>query len=661
MLVERWFDLKKRKVDVSIEDICRDAPHLKDKLEREIQAIIAMDGLLGDEARTVWSQQTSISNLPSNPIDQRLGQRVGNSESKSVYEIQRLLATGGCSEVYVANDLSLGRKVAIKFLRPDLENVATYQQRLDREAKITGRLDHPGIVSIHSQGTDRSGLPFYTMRLIEGESLAKAIKDFHSDSNADLTNRRWESSEFRRLLTHFVDTCQAIAFAHSKDVIHRDLKPDNIVTGTFGETYVVDWGLARYLEGDDITVMESGRSQSQGEASSTEESNNLTRLGNVIGTPSYMSPEQAEGCRASKSSDVYGLGATLYAIITGNAPFRGSSVIDVIKLARQTRFPPISECQPTVPKRLIAICEKAMRSDSEKRYESAIELADDVESFLADQPVTAFPDPPIDKIRRWLKRNRVAVTAGISTVFAALLILIGVSTYLVDANRSLSESEAEANLQRENARRALEEATENLYSQRISLAYSELDKNNIVRATDLLNECPEDRREWEWKYLNWVVNRNRPFKTLPDGILKFANTGNLAVISSWDRPNQPSTLTFWNTLTWSKLHSIELQDAIYDLDFDSRGKRLAVVGTGRNSDGKRVGVVKIIQVDSGDVLVNKYAHSGLATCVAWSKDDSRIVTGGRRGSVRIRNQATLQPRGEDYGALGKSEQSSILG
>ena len=266
------------------------------------------------------------------------------------FALQRLHAKGGLGEVHVAVDEELGRCVALKRIQDGHCFDPIARRRFLYEAAITARLEHPGIVPIYGLIQDEQGQPCYAMRFIAGESLGEAIRRFHGEPGASATgggrghspaanapgSPKFESLAFRQLLQRFISVCQTVAYAHSKQVIHRDLKPANVMLGPFGETLVVDWGLAREFT---LAPGSTGKSSAGAAAllstvnfapSASEDDLLRTQAGEILGTPGYMSPEQASGRWniVGPWSDIYGLGATLYDLLTGRQAVSGQDRLE---------------------------------------------------------------------------------------------------------------------------------------------------------------------------------------------------------------------------------------------------------------------------------------------------------------------------------------------
>jgi serine/threonine-protein kinase len=358
---------------------------------------------------------------------------VGTATSEGQrFRILRPHARGGLGAVFVALDSELHREVALKQILDQHADDPISRQRFLIEAEITGGLEHPGIVPVYGLGTYGDGRPYYAMRFIKGDSLKDAIERFHADASvkADVGRR---SLELRKLLLRFLDVCNAIEYAHSRGVLHRDLKPGNIIVGKHGETLVVDWGLAKPLgraepgDAGERTLMPSSAS---GSAS--------TLPGSTLGTPAYLSPEQARGEleRLGPHSDVYSLGATLYYLLTGRLPFEGEDVGALLGRVQRGEFPRPRQLDPALDPALEAVCLKAMALQPGDRYGSCRSLAVDVERWMADEPVGAYREPLSRRARRWAQRNRTAVTA---TTVALVTGIIGLGAVLAVQTKAKTE------------------------------------------------------------------------------------------------------------------------------------------------------------------------------------------------------------------------------
>jgi serine/threonine protein kinase len=354
--------------------------------------------------------------------------------SRDRYTLSRLHATGGIGRVWLARDNSLGRDVALKELRPERCDNTTVWSRFLKEAQITGQLEHPGVVPIYEVGQrpeDHS--PFYTMRFVRGRTMAEAITAYHERRDrADAA-----PLELRELLTAFIGVCNAVGYAHSRGVLHRDLKPQNVVLGDYGEVIVLDWGLARLMDQPDDE--EAPLQLAPLDASDG------TIQGQVLGTPAYMAPEQAEGRldRLGPATDVYGLGAILYEILTGSPPFKGNETTAVLRQVVHAAPVRPRVVKPATPRPLEAICLKALAKKPTHRYGSAKALANDIQRWLADEPVKAYRDPALVRLTRWARKHRTAVAIGAGVLQTAVIVL-AVSTLLLSQSRARIEEERRA-------------------------------------------------------------------------------------------------------------------------------------------------------------------------------------------------------------------------
>ncbi len=355
------------------------------------------------------------------------------------YRILRLAARGGLGAVYLARDEALGREVALKMIHRQYSGDPDGRRRFLLEARITGNLEHPGIVGVHGIGEVKDAGPFYAMRFIKGDTLREVIDRFHRDDAPDRDPGE-RGLALRKLLGRFIGVCNAIAYAHSRGVLHRDLKPANIMVGKFGETLVVDWGLAKVLYDS-----ESARRPIDPHSSfDTADALEMTASGLVVGTPGYMSPEQAAGRQdlMEPASDVFSLGATLYTILTGRPPFGGATAMERIEKTRRCEFPRPGEIKDSVHPALEAICLKALAREPEDRYSSPKALADDIERWLADAPVSAYQETAVRSLLRWSRRHNTTALVAASAVFGVALAIAA----LIFAPRPGGENPASTSL-----------------------------------------------------------------------------------------------------------------------------------------------------------------------------------------------------------------------
>lgn len=347
------------------------------------------------------------------------------TEAGARYRILRPHARGGLGEVYVAEDAEIGRQVALKEIQERHSRNPVSRTRFTVEGEITGQLEHPGIVPVYGMGHYADGRPYYAMRFIRGDNLHSAIKRFHRPGAA--STAAYESLDFRQLLRRFVDVCNAIGYAHSRGVLHRDLKPGNIMLGQYGETLVVDWGLAKVTGKAEVPPSTAALSAAGSEMETTVRprsggESSATVAGQALGTPAYMSPEQAAGriIDLGPATDIYSLGATLYELLTGKLPFEGQ-LADVLGQIQRGEFPHPRAVNPAIPKPLEAICLKAMAVRPGDRYTTAQDLGVDIEHWLGDEPVVAWREPWTARVRRWVRRHRTGVSVAAGLLCTALV------------------------------------------------------------------------------------------------------------------------------------------------------------------------------------------------------------------------------------------------
>ena len=372
------------------------------------------------------------------------------------YAIEGEIDRGGMGAILRTHDRQLNRRLAMKVLlereapRDELERQLAHQLlgRFLEEAQVTSQLDHPGVVPVHELGLDQHGKVYFTMRLVKGRTAREVFVESHGGS-AD-----WPLT---RALEIILRVCDTMSFAHDKGVLHRDLKPDNVMVGKFGEVYVMDWGLAKVRGQDDrrdlriqpeaASLHSRVDSARQRDAERDERSSVVSMDGQKLGTPSYMPPEQARSEELDERADVYAIGAMLYHLLTGRAPYTTPGVKKPAYriLEDVAEGPPkaIEELQKGVPAELVAIVGKAMARERDGRYPTTAALAADLRAFLAMHAVSAYRTGALVELQLWVKRNK-PLAASLLAAVSILVAGIVVSTTLANANAALAQSETAA-------------------------------------------------------------------------------------------------------------------------------------------------------------------------------------------------------------------------
>jgi serine/threonine protein kinase/formylglycine-generating enzyme required for sulfatase activity len=350
------------------------------------------------------------------------------------FVVESELGQGGMGLVMRIHDRYLNRRLAMKVLlerrQPqDAEEQRLAHQMLGRfleEAQVTSQLDHPGVVPVHELGLDSQGKVYFTMRMVKGRTASEVFLDCQADSG------EWSLT---RGLEVILKVCDTMAYAHDKGVLHRDLKPGNVMVGRFGEVYVMDWGLAKVLgqadrhdlrirkdAGTGVSVIDSTRLRDAAEDSANSV---VTMDGQQLGTPSYMSPEQARSEELDVRADVYSIGAMMYELVAGRAPYVAPGMRKPAYriLEDLNEGPPkrVEEIKKGVPAELVAVIEKAMARDREQRYRTVLELAADVRAFLAQRVVSAYRTGALEETKLWVRRNKPLA----ASLAAAALLLVG--------------------------------------------------------------------------------------------------------------------------------------------------------------------------------------------------------------------------------------------
>jgi WD40 repeat protein len=541
------------------------------------------------------------------------------------YKLLEQIGEGGFGVVFMAEQTQpMRRKVALKVLKPGMDTRQVVA-RFEAERQALALMDHPNIARVFDGGETATGRPYFVMELVRGIPITEFV-----DQN---------QLPIRERLDLFVSICQAVQHAHQKGIIHRDLKPTNVLVTLHDGTAVckvIDFGIAK-ATGQQLT-----------------EKTLFTNFAHLIGTPLYMSPEQAEmsGLDVDTRSDIYSLGVLLYELLTGTTPFdkerlRTVGYDEIRRIIREeepprpsTRISTLGQAVATVStnrrsesRKLSAlfrgeldwIVMKALEKDRTRRYETANALAADVQRYLNDEPVSACPPSTWYKFRKFARRNKAALLTA-STVVLAVSLTATVSTVLIwRANKNLQE--------------ALGRERQDSYFHRITLAHRELSRDNLGRAREHLNQCAMELRQWEWRYLQrfcrfepLVLRHKAMFNSLA-----FSPDGEWIAGAGGD-----GTIKVWNSRTGVEVRAFPAHaDSVFSVIFHRDGRHLASTG----ADAK-VGKVKVWDWATGQ---EKFAgpcgadhNRGTAYCVAFSPDGRRLAAGSGE-AVTVWDWETHQP------------------
>jgi len=588
---------------------------------------------LADELAVFLSNQGRLNKLAvaSDPAE-----TVGSAPATGVgtmvryvgdYELLVELARGGMGVVYKARQVSLNRIVALKMILAGNLASAGDVRRFKAEAEAAATLEHPNILPIYEIG-EHDGQQYFSMKLVEGGSLAQAIADC-----------RLQIADFQRQATGLLtQVARAVHYAHQRSILHRDLKPANIlleIHGSSGQSAI------RNLQSAIPLITDFGL------AKRVQEDSGLTQSGAIIGTPGYMAPEQARGEKQlSTSADVYSLGAILYEVLTGRPPFRAATALDTVLqvIEREPEHP--RKLNPEADTDLAVVALRCLEKDPGRRYESAAALAEDLERWLRGEPITARPAGTLERAWKWARR-RPAAAALVAVSAAAGIVLVAtlaVSTYLISvkqaatekANQDLADANKQIIAEKKETQQALDARTLALagekraaYFSRVGLAYDQWRQDNAPRARNLLESCAPELRGWEWRYLRRLIQSERVAIAAHQrgvGILAFSPDGSRLLTGGSD-----GVVRLWDAWKGTLL---------LDLLQHSAGVRAAVF----SPDGKWVVSCSAKEVLRWDTATGKSTStvgpdSG-GTALALSSDGTRLAVAGADKNVRVFELAT---------------------
>jgi WD40 repeat protein len=529
------------------------------------------------------------------------------------YELLAILGRGGMGVVYRARQVSLRRLVAVKMLRSGAWASEDEVRRFHNEAGAVAELDHPGILPVYEVG-EHSGRHYFSMKLIEGPSLSECLDRYIADSRA---------------AAHLVaQVARAVHHAHMRGILHRDLKPANILLDSEGQPHITDFGLAKRTDGE----LE------------------LTETGAVLGTPGYMSPEQAEGRKRAitTATDVHGLGAILYAMLTGRAPFAGDSVAETLQRVRERTPDPPSHLNRRLNRDLEVICLKCLEKEPKQRYASAEALAEDLERWLSGLPISARPVSTAERVWRWGKRNP-AIAAAAALAVSGLLAASGLSVVIAVREARAAEligvakrktDEALGTSRRLSARMALDRG--------LSLCEQGHADCGLLWLGGGLQLAPAEandlKRLLRLSFAGWHPQVH-PLKAILEHqaqvlTVAFEPGGRTILTGGYDHAAR-----LWDVGGMPLGDPWQHQSAVGSVKFSPDGRSALILGYG--------GVARIWDVATGKPVGEPLPHKPFVRSAAWSPDGRTVLTCGTDGSVWLWNAATREPVLKGFQAHGK--------
>lgn len=560
---------------------------------------VAVAGLVAESLLLLGLDAGRAESPPGPGAAARVLARLGN------YDLLEQLGRGGMGVVYRARQRSLDREVAVKVITSGAFADDGVRRRFRREAATAAQLDHPNIVRVYETGEDH-GQPFFSMEFVDGQTLAHRLAE--------------GPLPWREACRVVAEVARAVAFAHHRGILHRDLKPGNVLLDAEGRVKITDFGLSARLDGTSA----------------------LTVTGEFLGTPDFMPLEQILGDKAKIGvrSDIYALGAILYCALTGHRPYPTGTTVELADRQRAGAITPPREFDRRISRDLETVCLKCLESDPRARYAGAGELADELSRVVADRPVVARQITGPQRFVRWCRRNPLA---------AATMVL------LVVAAGAMAVAWVAADTARREAERRRAEAERASYFATINLAASRMGQGSFDQARELLAGAPAGLRNWEWGRLFAVCDSAATlFEGHGKAVVAGAMTGDGARLATagYDR-----TVRIWNLQTARPGPVIELPIAVHALSWAADGQRLAMAPDS--------GGIEIRAVGGAHPEQQFFPGASSVQALVWLPGMERIACGGNDGSVRIWDMelggdTILHRAGEDVAALAVTHDGRTL-